>query len=241
MTTGETLWLIAVVVLLVIVAIFAAAETSITRMSRARAEALTDDETADAPSAQLLRRLVENRIASIAPVLFVLVAGQLGLATIIAVLTYRRWGAVGSALGLLTAVVVVYFVAIGAPKALALANLDRAALRMARTVGRWSTRAPLAIVGLPVHRLARGPDVSEDETDSPAVSEDELLALAELAAVDHAIEAEEQELIESTIAFGDTIAREVMVPRPDMVTLPVGTPVRDALATVVATGTAASR
>ena len=34
------------------------------------------------------------------------------------------------------------------------------------------------------------------------------------------IEREERELIESIIEFGDTVAREVMVPRPDMVTIP---------------------
>ena len=33
------------------------------------------------------------------------------------------------------------------------------------------------------------------------------------------IEHEERELIESIIEFGDTVAREIMVPRPDMVTV----------------------
>jgi CBS domain containing-hemolysin-like protein len=41
----------------------------------------------------------------------------------------------------------------------------------------------------------------------------------EAAAEDEVIEHEERELIESIIEFGDTVAREIMVPRPDMVTL----------------------
>src|SRR5690606_10434636 len=54
----------------------------------------------------------------------------------------------------------------------------------------------------------------------PFVSESELLGIVEAAAEDEVIEHEERELIESIIEFGDTVAREVMVPRPDMVIIP---------------------
>ncbi|HEY8058677.1 MAG TPA: hemolysin family protein, partial [Acidimicrobiales bacterium] len=55
--------------------------------------------------------------------------------------------------------------------------------------------------------------------EGPSVSEDELLALAGVAAEASVIEASERALIESIIEFGDTIAREVMVPRTEMVTV----------------------
>ena len=58
-----------------------------------------------------------------------------------------------------------------------------------------------------------------DDVERPKVSEEELLALAEVAAEAEVIETSERALIESIIAFGDTIVREVMVPRPDMVTV----------------------
>ena len=51
------------------------------------------------------------------------------------------------------------------------------------------------------------------------MSEEELLAVADVAVEDDVIEHEERELIESIIEFGDTVVREVMVPRPDMVTV----------------------
>ena len=51
------------------------------------------------------------------------------------------------------------------------------------------------------------------------VVEDELVALAEAAAEASLIEDDEAHLIGSIIELGDTIVREVMVPRPDMVTL----------------------
>ncbi len=51
----------------------------------------------------------------------------------------------------------------------------------------------------------------------PFVSEQELLGIVEAAADDDVIEQRERRLIESIIEFGDTVAREIMVPRPDMV------------------------
>jgi CBS domain containing-hemolysin-like protein len=42
------------------------------------------------------------------------------------------------------------------------------------------------------------------------------------------IEREERQLIHSIIDFGDTVAREVMVPRPDMVTVPASATLREA-------------
>jgi CBS domain containing-hemolysin-like protein len=48
-------------------------------------------------------------------------------------------------------------------------------------------------------------------------SEGELLALADEAVEAEVLEVEERALIRSIIDFGDTVAREVMVPRPDMV------------------------
>ncbi len=41
--------------------------------------------------------------------------------------------------------------------------------------------------------------------------------MADVAADEEAIEREERELIHSIFEFGDTVVREVMLPRPDMV------------------------
>ena len=77
---------------------------------------------------------------------------------------------------------------------------------------RWAARALIGLtnVVLPGKGLKHGPFVSSD---------DELLAVAEIGVEEGVIEEEERALIESIITFGDTIVREVMVPRPDMVTV----------------------
>jgi CBS domain containing-hemolysin-like protein len=61
----------------------------------------------------------------------------------------------------------------------------------------------------------------------PFVSEAELKAMAEAGTEEGTIEEEEKDLIHSIFEFGDTIVREVMVPRPDIVAIEADRPLRD--------------
>ena len=72
--------------------------------------------------------------------------------------------------------------------------------------------------------------------EGPYVSEQELLALADAAVEEDVIEREERQLIHSIIEFGDTVVREVMVPRPDMVAIEARATVNDAMEVVMAAG-----
>ncbi|MCY3577506.1 MAG: hemolysin family protein [bacterium] len=72
--------------------------------------------------------------------------------------------------------------------------------------------------------------------EAPQVSEEELLAMAEAAEASDAIEPEERELIGQIIEFGDTVAREVMVPRTDMVAMNDRHTVEEAIAIVIEHG-----
>jgi CBS domain containing-hemolysin-like protein len=49
-------------------------------------------------------------------------------------------------------------------------------------------------------------------------------------------DAEERELIMSVLEFGETLVREVMVPRPDMITIPAGAAIDDAVDLVLESG-----
>ena len=60
--------------------------------------------------------------------------------------------------------------------------------------------------------------------------------MADVAHEENVIEGEERAFIHSIIDFGDTVAREVMVPRPDMVTVEADTSVTGALETALAAG-----
>jgi CBS domain containing-hemolysin-like protein len=77
---------------------------------------------------------------------------------------------------------------------------------------------------------------SEDGIRPSYVTESELKAMADVAHEEHVIEKEERTFIHSIIDFGDTVAREVMVPRPDMVTVGAETTVTVALEAALAAG-----
>jgi CBS domain containing-hemolysin-like protein len=95
---------------------------------------------------------------------------------------------------------------------------DRAALLAAPLVTTLVRFPPTRFVSHALIGLARlitpGGRNARTEAD---VTESELLAFADVAALDEAIESDERVLIHSIIEFGDTIVREVMVPRPDVV------------------------
>jgi len=72
--------------------------------------------------------------------------------------------------------------------------------------------------------------------EAPQVSEEELLAMAEAAEASDAIEPEERELIGQIIEFGDTVVREVMVPRTDTVAMSNQHTVSEAIGIVIEHG-----
>ena len=232
LTTGD--WMIAgaVVVLFLLSIILAVAETALTRVSRARAQALAD--TAG-KRGQILLSLVEHQ-EWLNPTLLVVLSTQLVQSTLLGVLASRLFGGWGVLLATLLNVTLFFVVAEVAPKTWAIQHTDRAALAAARPVKALASWAPLRLLSrgligltnviLPGKGLKRGPYTSEEE----------LLAVADLAVEDAVIEAEERALIESVIELGDTVVREVMVPRTDMVTVTAQFRVVDAMEVVILNG-----
>ena len=70
----------------------------------------------------------------------------------------------------------------------------------------------------------------------PYVTEEDIKTLVNVGVEQNVLEEGERELIHSIIEFGDTIVREVMTPRPDMIAVPVDAPPRRALDLVIADG-----
>jgi CBS domain containing-hemolysin-like protein len=70
----------------------------------------------------------------------------------------------------------------------------------------------------------------------PFLTEEDIRAVLDVGVEQKVLEEEERELIHSVIEFGDTIVREVMTPRPDMVCLDVTSSPRRALDLVIAEG-----
>lgn len=68
------------------------------------------------------------------------------------------------------------------------------------------------------------------------VTEEEIMTLVDAGQEEGVIENEEKEMIYSIFQLSDTAVREVMVPRLDMITLPLSTPLDDVVKTVLAAG-----
>ncbi len=68
------------------------------------------------------------------------------------------------------------------------------------------------------------------------MTEEDIRAMAEVASEEESIEEEEKELIHSIFEFGDTLVREVMVPRPDMVVAPVTASLQDVMDLILKRG-----
>ena len=224
---------VAVVVLIAAAAVLALAETALTHLGRARAVALQEEERR---GAGILVRLLERRDRALNPVLLLLLTCHLGAATIVALAADRHFGAVGVLGAFVAELAVVFVLAEAAPKIYALLETDRSALFAAPLVRaialfppvRWVTRGLIGVANVVIPGRGR--------KTGPTVSEEELLALAGVAVESEAIDAEERNLIASIIEFGDTVVREVMVPRPDMVTVGGDFRVADAMEVAILNG-----
>jgi putative hemolysin len=206
----------AVVVLIVLSGVFALSETAMTRTSRVKAISMVEENKRGATS---LFKLVEHPERNLPVILFALEICTLVAATLVGVVADRVFGPVGVVVATVFEVIVIFVFAELAPKIYAVQHSERVALYMAPFL--------LAVVHLPPLRWATQGLIRASNfllpgkglKQGPYVTEEELLAMADSAADEQVIEREERKLIHSIIDFGDTIAREVMVPRPDMVTV----------------------
>jgi CBS domain containing-hemolysin-like protein len=232
--TTTDVWTLVVVLLTAIAAFLAAAETSLTRMSRARAMHLAEEERR---GARQLLTLVEQPARFLNLVLLlVLVVQFFATALFTSVLSRLVGGGLGVAIAATAMTILTFIFAEVAPKTYAVQQTDRAALAVAPFVY-VLTRLP--VLG-PLTRLliAIGNVVTPGKglKSGPFVSEEEIRALVDEAERDEVIEEEEREMIHSIFEFGDTILREVMVPRPDMVAVPVTTSLQEVLELILRTG-----
>ncbi len=72
--------------------------------------------------------------------------------------------------------------------------------------------------------------------DGPFASEAELRELVDMAEESQLIEADEREMIQSVFELGDTLTREVMVPRTDLVSVPTTATLHHAMALLLRSG-----
>ncbi|MDQ3785338.1 MAG: hemolysin family protein [Actinomycetota bacterium] len=223
-----------VVVLVVIAAMMTMAQSAISRIGRVRAHHLAQQGYRGASS---LQRIVESMTRFMNVVVLIKVAAQIAGAILAGGLAVSTWEGIGYPAAIVLMTLAIFVLGEVVPRTIALRHFDRVAMVAAIPVYLLGTAlGPLGrvlviggnalMVFFPGRGLPRGPFVGEEEVRDLHKGDDD----------DEEFEEEERELIDSIFDFGDTIVREVMVPRPDMVTVPSNTALDQALETSLTAG-----
>jgi CBS domain containing-hemolysin-like protein len=209
-------WLVVSAAALVVLAgLFSAADAALSSASRARADELLAEGRA---GARRLTELLADPVRYLNTALFLRLLCEIAATVIVTQLVRSAWDgafwtAAATSIGIM---LVVSFVVIGvAPRTLGRQHPERVALASAN---------PLYVVTRVLGPLPRlliliGNAITPGRgfREGPFSTETELRELVDFAEASSVIESGERKMIHSVFEFGDTIAREVMVPRTDVV------------------------
>lgn len=233
-----------IVVLILFNAFFAAAEIAVVSMRKTRIRQLAEEEKN--PGAKAVARLSDNPSRFLATIqvgvtlsgFFASAIGAISAVVIVQELLIQApiplvTSAAGPiAVALVTLAVAFFTLLFGEliPKNLAVTYAETVALFVARPI-EWFSVLFLPFVAI----LTRITDVilvvlgSKERAQLPEMSEDEIRSIIEAGEEEGIVEPMELRMIEGVFDFGDTIVREIMVPRIDIVAAPKGASIDDAL------------
>ena len=217
--TTDLLLVIIAVVLVVVAALLVMAETAIGRVSRGRVEDLEREGVRG--SARLLDIVADRPryvnvllfLSTVASVTAIALVSYVGIATLQEVRGWPVWLAL---LVVVALMVIVNYVVLGvAARTLGRQHADRIALRSAGAAGLLAgILGPLATLLIVLgNALTPGRGYRE----GPFATQAELRELVDFAEAEDLIEDDERQMIHSVFELGDTFAREVMVPRTEMI------------------------
>ncbi|WP_433556194.1 hemolysin family protein [Pseudonocardia xinjiangensis] len=202
------------VVLVPLAGLFAAADAALNSVSRARVDALV---RAGRPGARALATVVADRPRHVNLLLLLRLAAETGATVLLTVALVEdiqpTWTAALTAGGIM---LVVSYVLIGVgPRTLGRQHPYRVGMLVAAPI-----RALATLLG-PLTKLliVIGNAITPGQgfRQGPFSSEVELRELVDMASTSGVVDEDERQMIHSVFELGDTLVREVMVPRPDVV------------------------
>ena len=227
-------WLLGTIVALVVLAaLFAAAEVALSRISSVR---VTELGRSRPRAAVRLQQVVADPPRYLNTVLLLRLCCEMVAAVLVTLLALRLLpaGWIPPAVAAASMVVLSY-VGIGvAPRTLARQHPDRVALASAV----WIVPLTRVLGPLPKLLILIGNALTPGKgfAEGPFASEAELRELVDLASKSKVIEDNERRMVHSVFELGDTLARSVMVPRPDMVYIERCKTLRQALSLALRSG-----
>jgi CBS domain containing-hemolysin-like protein len=226
--------LLVAAVFIFVAALLVASETAIGRVSRARVDELQRE---GVRGAERLRRLLDDRARYVNVLLFLhmlLFVSATVLVTrsfLVLVAGPVWWQLIAAAL----VMVVVGYVALGvAPRTLGVQHADRIAMRAAGPARLLALALSPFVQALILVGNALTP--GKGYAEGPFASQAELRELVDLAEASDVIEDDERQMIHSVFELGDTVARELMVPRTEMVFVEATKTLRQAMSLALRSG-----
>jgi len=215
-------------------------ETAITAVSKVKLKQLENEGDV---RAKRLNNLLEDSTRLLSTILFGNNIAQNALAALVTTVSFRWLNKVGLSTGWaipLSTIVTTFLILVFAevtPKSYAFQRAEKIAL---------FTAVPMSVIHRLFSPFAIGITAIANSilrlfglslvNPEPFVIEDEIKTLVDLGEEEGVIEEEEKEIIEGVFEFSETLAREVMVPRVDIVALDVNSSFDEAIDTINMSG-----
>ena len=220
--------LVVVVVLIVLSAFFSSAETALTTVNKVRLKSLEEQGN---KSAKRVLQILENHGKMLSTILIGNNIVNIFASSLVTTLALDLFGsfAVGIASGVLT-IVVLLFGEI-TPKTWAMINAEKISLAYSGIIKFLMTiLTPVIFI---IDKISIGImwvlriDPNKKEC---AITEHELKTYVDVSHEEGVIESEEREMIYNVFEFSDAVAKDIMIPRIDMVTAPIDCTYNDLIA-----------
>ncbi len=215
MDSSDVIQLLTLVVLLALSAFFSSTETALTTVNKIRVRTLAES---GVERAVTLSKVIEQQGKMLSAILIGNNIVNLSASSLMTTLTIKLFGnkAVGVATGVLTLLILVFGEI--TPKTLSTISAESMALRSAGVI--YALMYVLTPVIAVVNKLSLGvlmflkvdPNKKQD-----MITEDELRTIVEVSHEEGVIETKEKKMINNVFDFGDSLAKDIMVPRIDMV------------------------
>ncbi len=219
MDTPGVIQLVILVILVAMSAFFSSAETALTTLSNVKVRAMVDE----TPTGRVLtlQKILDSRSKLISAILIGNNVVNISASSLMTSLVIRIWGntAVGIGTGILTLVILIFGEIV--PKTWAMCNNEKLSLAYARVIYfLMQALTPVIFIIDKISGFFLG-ILHIDQSSRVMMTETELKTYVDVSHEDGVIEQEEKKLIYNVFEFGDSVAKDIMIPRIDMTSIDV--------------------
>ncbi|GAA4294914.1 hemolysin family protein [Anaerocolumna aminovalerica] len=215
MDSSEVTQLIIIGILLLLSAFFSSAETAFTTVNKLRIRSLAEENNR---KAKLINKLIENPSKMLSAIVIGNTLVNLSAVSIATAFAVNRFHSVGAVIviGILVLFILIFCEVI--PKSIATIHSEKLSFRYVKVINFLiKLLTPLIFV---MNKISQGIllliHINPGEKVS-TITEDELRSIVDVSHEEGVIESEERRMINNVVDFGDSLAKDVMVPRIDMV------------------------